>query len=90
MIQGFQDGFRMSQMHSRVALWLLVLGVLMLGFTSAASAQWSEQVLYSFQGGTDGSTPTGGIVFDKAGNLYGATTDGGADNCSPVANCGSQ
>jgi hypothetical protein len=67
---------------------LLVLGLLMLGFTSIASAQWSEQVLYSFQGGTDGSTPTGGIVFDKAGNLYGATTDGGADNCYPIAYCG--
>ena len=31
-----------------------------------ASAQWKEQVLYSFQGGTnDGSVPAGGVVFDK-------------------------
>jgi uncharacterized repeat protein (TIGR03803 family) len=43
-----------------------------------ASAEWKEKVLYSFQGGTkDGSVPAGGVVFDKAGNLYGATTDGG-------------
>jgi hypothetical protein len=43
-----------------------------------ASASWKEKVLYSFQGGTnDGSVPAGGVVFDKAGNLYGATTDGG-------------
>jgi hypothetical protein len=43
-----------------------------------ASAEWNEKVLYSFQGGTnDGSVPAGGVVFDKQGNLYGATTDGG-------------
>jgi uncharacterized repeat protein (TIGR03803 family) len=43
-----------------------------------ASAEWKEQVLYSFQGGLkDGSTPTGGVVFDRHGNLYGATTGGG-------------
>jgi hypothetical protein len=56
--------------------------------TSTASAGWKEKVLYSFQGGSDGSTPAGGVVFDKAGNLYGATTDGGATNCSPVGYCG--
>lgn len=67
---------------------LLVLGLLALAFTPIASAQWNEQVLYSFQSGTDGDTPTGGIVFDKAGNLYGATTGGGSQNCSPVASCG--
>ncbi len=72
----------MTNQHSHYLILLI------LALTSAASAQWNEQVLYSFQGGSDGYTPTGGIVFDKAGNLYGATTDGGADNCSPIANCG--
>jgi uncharacterized repeat protein (TIGR03803 family) len=38
---------------------------------------WTEQVLYSFQGGTDGAFPFGDIVFDNAGNLYGATQFGG-------------
>src|SRR3984957_6216480 len=60
----------------------------LLAFGSTASAEWKEKVLYSFQGGTDGQTPAGGVVFDKAGNLYGATVDGGADNCSPMAACG--
>jgi hypothetical protein len=32
--------------------------------------------------------PVGSIVFDSAGNLYGATTQGGATNCSPLADCG--
>ena len=57
---------------------------------ASASAEWKEQVLYSFQGGTtDGSDPAGGVVFDKQGNLYGATTGGGPDNCFPIAGeCG--
>jgi uncharacterized repeat protein (TIGR03803 family) len=35
-------------------------------------------VLYSFTGKTDGEFPTGGVIFDAAGNLYGATSMGGA------------
>ncbi len=38
---------------------------------------WSEKVLYSFQGGNDGSLPLAGLVFDQLGDLYGAATDGG-------------
>jgi uncharacterized repeat protein (TIGR03803 family) len=37
---------------------------------------WSEAVLYSFQG-EDGAGPTTGVVFDAAGNLFGATSGGG-------------
>ena len=55
---------------------------------SGASAQWNEQVLYSFQGGTDGATPFGAVVFDKAGNLYGATQNGGASICLSPGDCG--
>jgi uncharacterized repeat protein (TIGR03803 family) len=46
--------------------------------STLSAAEWNEKVLYSFQGGAnDGSVPAGGIVFDKQGNLYGATTGGG-------------
>ena len=40
---------------------------------------WGEkEVLYSFKGGKDGKYPTyPGLIFDKAGNLYGTTFDGG-------------
>jgi len=38
---------------------------------------WTESVVYSFTGANDGSTPNGGVIFDKAGNLYGTTTNGG-------------
>ncbi len=40
---------------------------------------WTENILYSFKGNSDGMTPFGGVVFDAAGNLYG-TTDGNFDS----------
>jgi uncharacterized repeat protein (TIGR03803 family) len=42
-----------------------------------ASGTWTEAVLYSFAGGHDGKNPNAGVVFDAAGNLYGATIYGG-------------
>ena len=39
---------------------------------------WSEQVLYTFQGGNDGGQPVAGLIFDTAGNLYGATASWGS------------
>jgi len=36
----------------------------------------TESVLYVFQANGDGSYPVGGVVFDKAGNLYGVTNYG--------------
>jgi uncharacterized repeat protein (TIGR03803 family) len=43
---------------------------------------WTENVIYTFAGGTDGRTPTGGLVFDQSGNLYGTTDYGGSTACS--------
>jgi uncharacterized repeat protein (TIGR03803 family) len=43
---------------------------------------WTETVLYSFQGGLDGSFPSSStLTFDKAGNLYGEAFGGGNDRC---------
>jgi len=42
---------------------------------------WTETVLYNFQGGNDGRNPYGGVTFDNAGNLYGATQQGGPYRC---------
>ncbi len=44
---------------------------------SPSGSGWTEQVLYNFQGGADGSDPVGGLIFDQSGNLYGATASGG-------------
>jgi uncharacterized repeat protein (TIGR03803 family) len=38
-------------------------------------AGWKETVLYSF--GPNGVFPTGGLILDAAGNLYGTTSGGG-------------
>jgi len=40
----------------------------------------TETVLYSFLGGNDGAMPDGGLVADRAGNLYGTTLEGGGAN----------
>jgi hypothetical protein len=76
--------------HSHFVHRLLPLLLVVLAVTSPATAEWNEKVLYSFQGGSsDGSVPAGGVVFDKKGNLYGATTDGGPASCAPIGGaCG--
>jgi uncharacterized repeat protein (TIGR03803 family) len=47
-----------------------------------------ETVLYTFKGGTDGGYPSGTIVRDAAGNLYGETAYGGDLSCFPPYGCG--
>jgi uncharacterized repeat protein (TIGR03803 family) len=68
--------------------WLVLLLVAVFGTRSTALAEWKEKVLYSFQGLPDGSVPAGGVVFDKQGNLDGATTEGGANSCPGIGQCG--
>jgi len=46
--------------------------------TPNADGTWTEHVLHQFTGGKDGGVPFAGVTFDKAGNLYGTTTKGGA------------
>jgi uncharacterized repeat protein (TIGR03803 family) len=43
-----------------------------------SGAGWTENVIYNFQYGQDGGYPYAGLILDQSGNLYGATTDGGA------------
>jgi uncharacterized repeat protein (TIGR03803 family) len=45
---------------------------------SPQAGQWKKTTLYEFTGGNDGKDPSGPLAFDKAGNLYGTTGDGGA------------
>jgi uncharacterized repeat protein (TIGR03803 family) len=39
----------------------------------ANSGPWTEKILYNFANGRDGAEPENGLIFDRAGNLYGVT-----------------
>ena len=70
--------------HGRAAGAALALAIILLlavFATGSAQAQtYTESVLYSFKGVTDGDGyyPTAGLVQDAQGNLYGTTDQGGA------------
>lgn len=49
-----------------------------------SGSHWTESILYNFQGLDDGQNPVGGVVLDKAGNLYGTTFDGGVNGGGTV------
>jgi len=49
-----------------------------------SSGGWKESVLYSFAGGANGGYTDAGLIFDKAGNLYGSTLRGGAYDAGMV------
>ena len=46
----------------------------------AASGEWTETVLHTFTGGSDGAFPVSGVVFDRNGVLYGAAAYGGSSS----------
>src|SRR5271165_268149 len=51
---------------------------------SPSKGTWKESVLYFFAGGEDGDHPYSGLAIDDAGNLYGTTHDGGANDKGTV------
>jgi len=50
----------------------------------ASGGDWTEAVLHNFGHGIDGQNPSGGLVFDLEGNLYGATALGGTEGDGTV------
>lgn len=49
------------------------------------STGWKYRTLYAFAGGNvDGDYPSGGLIFDRNGNLYGTTISGGPANIGTV------
>ncbi len=45
-----------------------------------AGGIWTEKLLHNFGDGSDGQKPYAGLIFDTAGNLYGAAEIGGTYN----------
>jgi uncharacterized repeat protein (TIGR03803 family) len=55
------------------------------------NASWHETVLHAFcsaQDCADGRSPSGGLVMDSAGNLFGVTASGGNSGCRGDLGCG--
>jgi hypothetical protein len=46
--------------------------------TPLQSGGWAESVIYAFRFGTDGFHPWGGVILDRAGDVFGTTQYGGA------------
>jgi len=51
-----------------------------------ALCPWNETVLHSFGMGNDGVYPSGDLIRDAEGNLYGVTSNGGSGPCA--SGCG--
>lgn len=71
---------RRAVSSSLALMTALVLGMVMV---SAGQAQ-TFTTLYNFTGGADGGYPSGGLVQDTAGSLYGTTADGGSSGYGTV------
>jgi uncharacterized repeat protein (TIGR03803 family) len=57
----------------------------------SGSGPWTQTVLYTFTGGSDGAYPESSLTFDSQGNLYGTTSNGGdlKDTiCLTLGGCG--
>src|SRR5581483_90949 len=48
--------------------------------TQTAPGNWSYRLLHTFSGGSDGSIPSGNLVLDHKGNVYGTSLYGGTSN----------
>ncbi len=51
---------------------------------SRSGNSWTESVIWNFSGSSDGADPISGVIFDNVGNLYGATSYGGANRIGTV------
>lgn len=48
---------------------------------------WTETILHDFDG-FDGQLPIGGVIFDRAGNLWGTTSEGGTTSSGKLSDYG--
>ncbi len=62
-----------------ISIALVILVGVPIGTAQSAS---TEELIYRFQGGSDGFWPAGSLLADKAGNLYGTTAEGGRTGTS--------
>ena len=78
---------RGNRLSVRLSAALAIIAATLVASSSWVAAQ--ETVLHSFNhNGTDGYSPTAGLIFDPAGNLYGTTTAGGTSGGCSATGCG--
>jgi uncharacterized repeat protein (TIGR03803 family) len=70
-----------------LSAFLLVITVI-LAIAPGALAQNKYKTLHKFENFTRGQSPMAGVIFDKAGNLYGTTSGGGNLGCGGPGGCG--
>jgi hypothetical protein len=73
-----------SLLLSSVFVFLLIVAL-----SASAVAQATESTIYSFNDTTDAGFPEAGVILDRSGNLYGATTEGGDLALCSGLGCGS-
>jgi len=55
--------------------------------SASEAGSWSEDILYNFTGGNDGSCPYAPVIFDQTGNLYSTTIWGAPDHAPQPRGC---
>jgi len=58
-------------------LWSCGTVFKMSGGADPPAGHWTYNVIYQFGGDPDGCGPSGPVIFDRAGNIYGTTLHGG-------------
>jgi hypothetical protein len=71
-------------LNKYVFVWLGIV----LATVSTAEASWKEKCSTASKAARTGRPPQAASYFDAAGNLYGATTNGGGLNCRGPFQCG--
>src|SRR5580700_211339 len=84
---GRLDGCRLTAAREVLIMKYLLLAGYVIFLTTAVGAAPQEAVIYSFQGGSDGSYPYAGLLAGPGGVLYGTTTAGGGGGCGEIG-CG--
>jgi hypothetical protein len=56
--------------------------------TPGSGGGWTETLLHTFAGGSDGSNPLSGLIFGPDGGLLGTTYDGGNGQCKIAGSVG--
>lgn len=75
---------KLNRILSETQVWLAILiSFVAITLNTQAAAQ-TEKVIYNFQSGLDGASPSANLIADRSGNLYGTTPSGGADGYGTV------